>query len=232
MYDIVFLSYNEAHAERHWGLVKNQFPRARHVAGLTGLVAAHREAAGRCRTKYFWVIDADNIIIKPEVFDFKWDRKDEHENRVAVWRAANNVNGLEYGYGGVKLLPRRAVLYVPDGVTDFTTSISDFFHPMDEVASTTVINATPFEAWKAGFRECAKLSSLVIKGGDIFEAEERLVTWRTTAFDVPYASFVLNGAREGARYGTRYQDDPIALTRINDWEWLHDRFDNSASANV
>ncbi len=231
MYDLVFLSYHEAHAQEHWLLLRHLYPRAKRVDGVTGLVAAHKEAASRCRTKYFWVVDADNQVKDTFDFSFRWDRRDEHENRVAVWRAVNNVNGLEYGYGGVKLLPRRAVLDVNDGVTDFTTSISDFFHPMEEVASTTMINATPFEAWKAGFRECVKLSSRVIKGGDVFEAKERLDSWRSTAFDVPNYEHVLRGARQGAEYGSYYQDDPFELARINDWEWLHERFNRQSSGN-
>lgn len=226
MYDIVFLSYHEADADRHWFDLKALMPRAIRVDGITGLVNAHKKAASLCRTKYFWVVDADNVIIKPEVFDFKWDRRDEHNDRVAVWRARNNVNGLEYGYGGVKLLPRRAVLNVATTVADFTTSISDHFHLMDEIASETIINITPFEAWKAGFRECVKLASGVIKGGDNSEALARLDKWQTNASDVPNYPYVFIGARDGGRYGVKHRHDASALALINDWEWLHDRFDN------
>ncbi len=232
MYDIVFLSYHETNAEMHWSLLKSQFPRAARVSNVTGLVAAHQEAARQVRTKYFWVVDADNIILKPEVFDFKWDRRDERDDRVAVWRARNNANHLEYGYGGVKLLPRKAVLRVLPDVTDFTTSISDHFHAMVELASETIITATPFEAWKAGFRECAKLSSHIIKGGDTFEAQERLACWKSTVLDVLNHEFVLRGARSGDRYGVQNRHDAEALARINDWEWLHDRFNQETAADV
>ena len=232
MYDLVLLSYHEEHAGYHWNLLKGRFPRARRVDGIDGLVAAHKAAAESCRSKYFWVVDADNIVDKNFDFSFRWDRRDEKENRVAVWRAQNNVNGLEYGYGGVKLLPRRAVLAVSDGVTDFTTSISDSFHPMDEVASKTIINSTPFEAWKAGFRECVKLASSIIRRSDPHEASYRLDTWRTTAFDVPNYEHVLRGARQGAEYGGFYQDDPFELAKINDWGWLNERFRRQASVEV
>lgn len=230
MYDLVFLSYHEAQAEQHWEAISQRFSRAKWVKDIDGLVAAHQHAASRCKTRYFWVVDGDNVVHDDFDFSFRWNRRDEHENRVAVWRAVNNMNGLEYGYGGVKLLPRRAVLSVDKGVTDFTTSISDFFHPMKDVASTTVINATPFEAWKAGFRECVKLSSRVIRGGDTFEAKERMDTWRTTVFDVPNHKHVLRGAQQGAEYGSFYQDDPFELARINDWGWLRDRFHRQAGS--
>lgn len=232
MYDIVFLSYHEEHAEQHWELLRKDFPRACRVDGVDGLVAAHKKAASLCRTKYFWVVDADNTISPDFKFDFRWDRRDEHENRVAVWRAVNNVNGLAYGYGGVKLLPRRAVLAVDDGVTDFTTSISDFFHPVEEIASKTVINATPFEAWKAGYRECVKLASNIIRGGQTDDNKFRLDHWRTFTYEVPNAEHVLRGANQGAEYGGFYNDDPVELARINDWGWLHDRFHRQASVEV
>lgn len=224
MYDIVFLSYHEPNAEEHWELVKSRFPRAKRVSGIAGIPQAHKAAAEQCKTRYFWVIDADNIIADNFDFSFKWDRRDEYKNRVAVWKAKNNINGLEYGYGGIKLLPRREVLKMPDSVVDFTTSISDFFHPMDEVASTTVINSSPFEAWKAGFRECAKLASGVIKSHHPEEDGRRAEQWMAISNDVPNADYCTEGAKAGFQYG-RYNDtDSVALAKINDWEWLHGRF--------
>jgi len=224
MYDIVFLSYNEPHAQQNWELVRSRFPRrARHVAGVKGIPQAHRAAAERCKTSYFWVIDADNVVNIDFDFDYNWPRSDVIKDRVAVWKARNNVNGLEYGYGGVKLLPRNAVLAMPDSVIDFTTSISNFFHPMDDVVSTTVINASPFEAWKAGFRECAKLSSGIMRG-DSIEISNRLSHWANTAFNVPNANYCTKGALSGSRYGYDCRGNDLELSRINDWEWLHGKF--------
>jgi hypothetical protein len=229
MYDIVFLSYNEPHAQQHWELVKNRFPRAVHVAGVKGIPQAHRAAAGRCQTSYFWVIDADNIVNDEYDLTFTFPRSNERKDHVAVWKARNNINGLEYGYGGIKLLPRRAVLNMPDSVVDFTTSISDLFHVMDEVASTTIINSTPFEAWRSGFRECVKLSSGIITGGHSEESIRRLVRWTTMtliSLEVPNSEYCIQGALLGSDYGTINQGDPAALALINDWEWLHARFNS------
>jgi hypothetical protein len=228
VYDIVFLSYHEPNAVEHWELVKNRFPRAVHVSGVKGIPQAHRAAAERCKTRYFWVIDADNIVDDDFNLTFNWPRSDEQKDRVAVWKARNNINGLEYGYGGIKLLPRRAVLAMPDSVVDFTTSISNFFHPMDEVASTTVINASPYEAWKAGFRECAKLASGAIKSNHPEEDGQRAEQWMAIANDVPNANHCTDGAKAGFQYGWDNDDDPKALAKINDWEWLHEQFENNS----
>jgi len=229
VYDIIFLSYHEVNAEEHWELVRQRFPRAKHLSGVKGLPKAHRIAAEQCETRYFWVIDADNIVHDTFDFSFRWNRREENEHRIAVWKARNNVNGLEYGYGGIKLLPRREVLKVSDEVTDFTTSISDLFIPMGEVASTTIINSTPFEAWKAGFRECVKLSSGIINGCIPTENKERLNGWLTTSLGAPNEEYCINGAKQGSYYGSNNADDPTALARINDWGWLHERFNYQAT---
>ena len=120
------------------------------------------------------------------------------------------------------------MLAVDDSVTDFTTSISDNFHPMDEVASWTIINSTPFEAWKAGFRECVKLSSGLIKNSDTSDSMARLRTWQTVGADVTNGEYCIRGAQAGTQYGSYYADDPIELLKINDWEWLRERFERHA----
>jgi hypothetical protein len=224
MYDIVFLSYHEPNADEHWHLLSDRFPRAIRVSDVDGIVAAHQAAAKRCRTRYFWVVDADNIVSSTFEFNHRIYPEDHHKNLVTVWRAENNLNGLSYGYGGIKLLPRRAVLKVPNDVTDFTTSISEHFRIMDEVASVTVINSSPFDAWRSGFRECVKLSSGLIRGNKSDETLSRLVQWQENALDVPNREYVLMGAEAGADYGSVFANDPLALGMINDWGWLKNRF--------
>lgn len=231
MYDIVFLSYHESNADAHWKLLKDRFPRAFRVSDVDGIVAAHQAAAERCRTRYFWVVDADNVVSSSFEFNHRIYPEDHSNNPVTVWRAVNNVNELTYGYGGIKLLPRRAVLKVSTEVTDFTTSISEHFCIMDEIASVTVINGSPFDAWKAGFRECVKLSSGVILRSDNEENLQRLEQWQTDSIDVPNRDYVLMGAAAGAKYGADNADNPEALRMINEWRWLHDRFDSHTSGS-
>ncbi|MFP3423319.1 hypothetical protein R0K19_28545, partial [Bacillus sp. SIMBA_161] len=42
---------------------------------------------------------------------------------------------------------------------DFTLGIDKHRNVMNEVASTTYFNTSPFDTWKTAFRECTKLSS-------------------------------------------------------------------------
>ena len=55
-----------------------------------------------------------------------------------------------------------------------TTSPSTKFKKMDQISVVTRFNTGPFETWKSGFRECAKLSSKVIYRQKEDETNERL----------------------------------------------------------
>ena len=63
MYDIVFISYNEATADKHFNNLHKRFPIAQRVNGIKGIHKAHKVAASKCLTKMFWVVDEDADII-------------------------------------------------------------------------------------------------------------------------------------------------------------------------
>jgi len=227
MYNIIFLSHQEPLAENNWLQLKKRFPRAMRVDGVSPIVAAHKAAARKCRTRYFWVVDADNEICSGFDFSFQWPKDDNVRDRVAVWRAYNPIIGLSYGYGGIKLLPRLSVLAVPDNVVDFTTSISEHFHVMEEVASVTNIDTSPFDAWRAGFREAAKLASHTIARGNNKENEERLSAWCAAKLG-RYGNYCALGARSGRNHALDGED----LSKINDWNWLRSRFDEESKPSI
>jgi hypothetical protein len=168
----------------------------------------------------FWVVDGDAEIVDTFNFDYvvsKYDLECVH-----VWRSRNPVNGLEYGYGGVKLLPKKLTMNMDLSKTDMTTSISPLFKAMEEISNITAFNTDPFNSWKSAFRECCKLASRVIDRQDDTETQSRLDTWCTVGTDVDACA----GALAGREYGFRYKDDPVALSKINDFEWLHEQFNN------
>ena len=63
MYDIVFISYNEALADHNYKTLCERFPIAQRVQGVKGIHQAHIEAAKVSVTKMFWVVDADAQIV-------------------------------------------------------------------------------------------------------------------------------------------------------------------------
>jgi hypothetical protein len=220
MYDIVFISYNEPNAESNWNALKERFPRVKRVDGVKGIHQAHIEAAKRCFTKMFWVVDADAEIL-PE-FDFSY-RVDEYDlETVHVWRSRNPINDLVYGYGGVKLLPRKLTLNMDTSKPDMTTSISQYFKAMPMVANITAFNTDPFNTWRSAFRECAKLASKSIDRQVTEETQFRLKIWCSVGADRPYGNYAIAGALAGRSFGENANSD---INQINDFDWLKRTFD-------
>lgn len=220
MYDIVFISYQEPNAEENWQALKEQFPRAKRVHGVKGIHQAHIAAAKKCFTKMFWIVDGDAVIM--DDFKFDYEVPAHQQDHVHVWRSKNPVNDLVYGYGGIKLFPRRLTIHMDTGKPDMTTSITDKFKPMPQLANITAFNTGPFETWKSAFRECAKLSSKVIDRQKDDETNARLETWTTTGHDRPFGEYAIQGAKAGMQFG---QSKDVDLRLINDFEWLKEQFD-------
>ena len=219
MYDIVFISYNELSADDNYASLKTRFPMSKRVHGVKGIHQAHIKAAKKCFTKMFWVVDADAKIV--DSFNFDYVVPDHQLDHVHVWRSVNPVNSLEYGYGGVKLLPRLLTANMDTSKTDMTTSISDNFKPMSDIANITAFNTDEFSTWRSAFRECAKLASRTIIGQVNEETEERLRVWTTKAKG-KFSQYALRGANAGMEFGNTNSND---LELINDFDWLKEQFD-------
>lgn len=217
MYDIIFISYNEPDADDNFASLKERFPLAKRVHGVEGIHQAHIAAARKSFTKMFWVVDADAIIL--DSFDFKYQIPGDWElETVHVWRSRNPVNNLEYGYGGVKLLPKKLTLAMDTSSIDMTTNISKNFKVMDEVSNITAFNTDEYSTWRSAFRECAKLAVIADT-----EANERLDIWCNVA-QGDYAEFAIKGACAGRSYGEKNASNPEALSKINDFTWLQDQW--------
>ena len=219
MYDIVFISYDEPSADANYAALKARFPMAKRVHGVKGIHQAHIKAAKKCFTKMFWIVDADAIIM--DDFNFDYVVLDHQLDHVHVWRAKNPINGLEYGYGGVKLFPRKLTIDMDTSKSDMTTSISPHFIAVEEIANITAFNTTPFEAWRSAFRECAKLSSKTILRQNDEETESRLNIWCTKGSEERCGNDAIAGANAGREFGISNRSD---LNLINNFEWLHEQF--------
>ena len=224
MYDIVFISYKEVNADKHFNKLYDKFPIVQRVDGVKGIHQAHKVAASKCLTKMFWVVDGDAKVL--DDFDFGFMPEKRNENVVHVWRSKNPVNNLEYGYGGVKLLPRRLTLELDENTTDMTTSISNRFRAMEQVSNVSIFNTNEFNTWKSAFRECVKLSSKVIDRGDDKETDSRLNVWCTVGKDKLYGEYAIKGAIAGKEYGSANKGNQEKLKLINNFEWLKEHYDN------
>ena len=223
MYDIVFISYQEPNADENFAALKKRFPTAKRVHGVKGIHQAHIAGAKLCFTKMFWIVDGDAQILDSFDVSYKVDKWDL--DVVHVWRCKNPINDLIYGYGGIKLFPRQATIDMDLSKPDMTTSISNKFKAVQELANITAFNTGEFETWKSAFRECCKLSSKVIDRQKDKETEDRLDIWCTVGADRMYGEYAIAGAKLGREYGEKYKDSPQDLRRINDFDWLKEKFD-------
>lgn len=225
-FDIVFISYHEQFADQHYeSLVKKVGRPVHRVNGVKGIHNAHIEAAKLVNTNMFWVVDADAEVLDTFKFDHRVAKVDQ--DIVFVWRSRNPVNGLEYGNGGIKLLPTKLTLEMKKDSPDMTTSISGRFRAMPEVSNITKFNTDPFNSWKSAFRECSKLASRIIAGQVDEETQHRLDVWCTETID----EYALDGARQGKEYGLLNRNDTDALRKINDFAWLEEQFNERHRTN-
>ena len=232
MYDVFLLSYYEPFAEESYELLLDVAPHAQHVKNIKGIFNAHKRCAELAKTKMFYVVDADARLV--DEFDFSYEPSDKNEiypgvpstKCVHVWRSKNPINELVYGYGGVKLFPTVELRQAKDWHIDFTTSVGGNFVAVKEISNITAFNTDEWSTWKSAFRECAKLSSSVIKN-EHADTEKRLDTWCTVGEDKPFGKQAIAGAIAGRAYGKENAENAEALDKINDFDWLRKEYERN-----
>ena len=228
--DVAFISYHEPFAEERYSELVSKLTgnNVHWIKNIKGIHQAHIEAAKTVSTDMFYVVDADAIVL--DTFDFNYHipyYDFNAKSTVHVWKSTNPVNGLEYGNGGVKLLPRQLTIDMDLSKPDMTTSISKWFKPMPAVSNINGFNTDPFNTWKSAFRECAKLASRVIARQQDAETQERLRVWCEESND----QYAIDGSICGRDYGIKNKTNLQTLKLINDFVWLKEQFDGRYSKN-
>ena len=215
---VIFLSYDEPAKEEFWLKIKNMCPWAQRVDGIKGSDEAHKEAGRVSETDRFFVIDGDNLPDE-EFFNVQLDFTNKPTNYKLAqfrWKAINAINGLRYGNGGISSWTKEYVANMHthehcDGATDTTQvdfcmdSTDNLYWAMADCYSTTYPNSTPFQAWRAGFREGVKM---VLDRGSkpsISEFKDRVATrnlnnltiWHNVGMDVSNGAWAIYGSRLG-----------------------------------
>jgi CYTH domain-containing protein len=218
-YDVIFISYNEPNADENFKKLLSFRPDAKRVHGVKGIHNAHIKAAESSTTNMLWVVDGDAIIDESFNFSYQvpiWDKETVH-----VWHSRNPINDLEYGYGGVKLLPRDLTKKLDTATTDMTTSISKSFKVINQVSNITEFNTDPFSTWRSAFRECVKLASKSIDRQIDEESKSRLNIWCTVGADKKLGEFAISGAKAAIKF---VEENPFKLFKINDFDYLYNLY--------
>ena len=222
--DVVFISYNEPNAEDNWQRVLSKAPNAKRIDGVEGIFEAHKAAAKLATSDMFYVVDGDAHLEDAWEFDFNpniFDRDCVH-----VYRSRNPINDLVYGYGGVKLFPRKLLLEANSWGVDMTTSIASKLKVLTKISNTTAFNTDPLSTWRSAFRECAKLAAGIINNQNVLETERRLNIWMTKGSNRPFGEYALAGAKLGYEYGRDNKLNTELMKLINNRDWLESKFKN------
>jgi hypothetical protein len=228
--DVVFISYHEINAEQNWERLLSKVPNARRVDNVKGILEAHQAAARVATTDMFYVVDGDAYILDDFEFDFSPSIFDR--NCVYVYHSMNPINQLSYGYGGVKIFPKKELLASQTARTDITTSVTPKFKVIDKLSNITAFNTDAFSAWRSGFRECAKLASGTIDNNNLIDNLQRLHIWKTIGHSNAFGMDAIEGATLGAEFGSVYKLDPDKLELINNRDWLKELYDNSRQRRI
>lgn len=217
--DVVFISYNEPNAEANWQQLLTLVPRAKRVDGVTGIFQAHKAAAELAQSDMFFVVDGDAYVEDATVFDYQPGMFDR--DCTFIWHSRNPINGLEYGYGGVKLFTRDVVLKTRRWKTlDFSTTVNRKIKVIESVSNINQFNVDELSTWRAAFRECVKLYSSKTE-----ENLKRLEVWKTVGEDKPYGKYAIQAAHQAIKL---VDESPNDLIKINDREWLDNQFKTHA----
>jgi hypothetical protein len=215
--DVIYLSYDEPQKEEFWLKIKNMVPWAKRVDGVKGSDAAHKAAGEMSDTERFILIDGDNM---PEENFFNMqldftDKEDVFQIAQYRWKAVNSINGLRYGNGGMSSWTKTYVANMSthehSGGNDKTTvdfcldSSDNIYWAMHDCYSTTYPNYTPFQAWRAGFREGVKMCLVGGLKPSIEQFKEsvssrnlnNLTIWHNVGMDVENGEWAIYGARHG-----------------------------------
>ena len=240
--DIFYISYDEPNCEEHWADLLNKVPWAKRVHGVKGFDKAHKTAAEQSETDRFITVDGDNIVMD-DFFEQVLDVPDQdHDGNnisesIFSWNAKNILNGLVYGNGGLKCWPTEytKTINTHEAATDgegmeFCWKLN--YIQLNDTFSEVHQTASPFQAFRAGFREGVKMS---LNQGEHIKPEDFmktiwgpnlriLSTWMTVGADVDNGKYAMLGARMGC-YSTTV--DTNEWIQVRDLDKMVDLYENA-----
>jgi hypothetical protein len=210
--DIVFISYDEENADKNYEVLLNRFPYAKRIHGVEGMLNAMKEAANKSTTPYFYAVFAKTVIHDDFMFNHQPDWLSNPKNY--IFYAYNPVLDYSYGHGSIVMYDVDWLMSVTekDLNIDFTTS-----HEVEVIPEVSCINMfdSPYGAWRTAFREAFKLAS-----SETVEDRYRLKLWCTKE-NTDLGKYSKAGANMGADHFKQNKNE----SKINDWVWLRQQFD-------
>jgi hypothetical protein len=236
-FDLFYISYDEPQKEEYWAKIQELAPWAKRVDGVKGFDSAHKACAEQSETERFITIDGDNIVY-PEFFDLQIEIPEKLHDKTLSWAGRNVINGLCYGNGGAKLWTKEFVLNMRthENATNDAEKVDfcwdDKYVQLNGVYTDTCPNGSPFQAFRAGFREGVKMTlDRGVKAGEgvinkyLHEKNyRRLLIWATIGADVENGDWAIYGTRLGIYMANI--DKTFDISQISDYEWFKKYWDD------
>jgi hypothetical protein len=220
-FDVVFLSYDEPLANQLYDQLTEIVGPVKRLHGVHGMRRAYELTAAMADTDLYFIADGD-FEVSPS-FDPLSAEPLADDVAMRVWQTENAVNGLRYGYGGLKLCRRGAVAAMSPRV-DVLAGLPGRVEFCQDTAGRTRFNQSPRHAWRAGFRECAMLARGCEYGTSETSARARIDRWLAGG-NAPYAEWSVRGARDGLAFAEHTAAvDTRSWEKLNQPTWLDQRF--------
>lgn len=232
--DLFYISYDEPQKEEFWAKLQDIAPWAKRVDGVKGFDAAHKACAMQSETDRLITVDGDNLVY-PEFFDLEIDIPEKLKDCTFSWSARNIINDLHYGNGGLKLWTKDFIMNMKAHEASEGEHQVDFcwdpkYVQMNNTYSDTCPNGSPFQAFRAGFREGVKMTldqgakAEVAKIENVIHQKnfKRLLIWASIGADIPNGEWAIYGTRMGI-YSANI-DREFDIANISDYAWFKDYF--------
>ncbi len=234
---VVFLSYDEPNADENYQFLVDNHPKPDNVYrvhGVKGFDAAHKQAGKVANSKRFFTIDAD-CKVDATIWSKSIELTPDIEQATLSWSSRNYVNGLVYGNGGVKLWYTEHVMNMRSheaaNPEDGRNNVDFCWDPenykqMNNTYGVVHSNATPKQAFRAGFREGIKMGLDQGEKVNIADFKHKMypanfarwLIWMTVGRDVENGDWCIYGARLAAHM---LYIENFDHTVIADYDWFN-----------
>jgi hypothetical protein len=220
MMDIFFISYREANAETNWQRLLAKHSHAKRIHGITGIDRIHLACNSLATTPFFWTVDGDNLIVE----DLEYNEPITTD--LVMFKAYDPlITGDTSSLGAVKLWRKDSFINTDMSKGDFTLNATRSKTMSDRCYSVSAYNASEFDTWRAAFRHCVKLLSMILRDRSKDNREVYLDRWRKTETSTgKYAKWAYQGYLDAIEFVHLYDNNMTELNKINDYDWLDNYF--------
>lgn len=234
-FDCFFLSYDEPNKEENWSQIRSLIPHAKRVDNIKGFDAAHKICAKNAITDRLLIIDGDNQI-KESILGLTVKKELLEKPFVLSYSSTNIINGLCYGNGGLKCWPKDVLLNTKSHeATTQKQNASDFcfstpYYQVPLAPTISIMNATPYQAFRAGFREGVKMCLINGNPPEFTQQKKtsiieqvpknnffRLKVWLEIGRHIQNGDWAIYGARLGVK---ELMLNSSTIYNISSYEWF------------